>query len=186
MFPAIWESGLFPRSRKAIHTSVAMAQIVKNTVTVLPRKRKNRSRILNSKGTSRAAARVAAISLKRLLERMRFSAFRRKSRITSLSDIEWTRDYHILRRDGAHIDGIGESLLNDHFGSLVLNRFEENRIEVSFAASTTPRQNPVLARRNAGDRKDTELIRRGGPVEIQVFLTRRYQNNGAVGNGFVL
>jgi hypothetical protein len=57
-------------------------------MTVLPRKRKKKSSSLNRTGTTKAMASVAAISLKRLFERERLSAFSRKLRIRSLSDIE--------------------------------------------------------------------------------------------------
>ncbi len=65
--------------------------------------------------------------------------------------MECSRDYHILRRDGADIDCIGESPLYDDLGGLILDRLEEDRIEVCLPLSAVPGQNPVLAWRDARD-----------------------------------
>ena len=100
--------------------------------------------------------------------------------------MEWTRAYHNLRRDSAHIDGIREAALHHHLGDLILNGLQENRIEVSLAWSILPCQNAILSRGHAGDRKDTELIRRCGAEQVRVVPVRRDQNHRAIGDRFIL
>ena len=97
MLAAICARGFRPPIRHTIHATVATSQAPRKRLTVRALKRKTKSSNLKVTGMMKAMARVVAISLKRLFDRERFSAFSRNLRITSLSDMESTRDYHIRR-----------------------------------------------------------------------------------------
>ena len=100
--------------------------------------------------------------------------------MSSLSDIEWTRAYHNLRRDGADIDGVRETPLNEHLRGLVFHGFEEDRIQVRFASAVNPGENTVLAWRNARNRENAKPVREGSADEFGVIAAERIQQHSAV------
>src|SRR5688572_29059912 len=106
--------------------------------------------------------------------------------MSSLSDIEWTRAYHILRGDGADIDGVREAPLHHHLCCLVFDRLEEYRIQVGLAPSIIPRQNSVLARWNAGNRENAEAVCGCGSDQVRVVPVKGIKQNGSIGQGLIL
>src|SRR5262245_53014297 len=103
----------------------------------------------------------------------------------SLSDMEWTRAYHILRCYSADIDRIREAFLNHDFRGLILHCLEEYGIEIGPGRTVFPGEDTIFSRGHSGDRKNTELVRGGGAIEVGIVLRCRYQQNGAVGDGTV-
>src|SRR5678816_2830657 len=100
--------------------------------------------------------------------------------MSSLSDIEWTRAYHNLRRDGADIDGVRETPLNEHLRGLVFHGFEEDRIQVRFAAAVNPGEYTVLAGGNARNRENAKPVRESGADEFRVVAPEWIQQHSAV------
>src|SRR5688572_3936679 len=106
--------------------------------------------------------------------------------MSSLSDIEWTRAYHILRGDGADIDGVGESPLHHHLRGLILDCLEVDRIQISLAAPVAPRHHAILARRHAGDREDAKPVGGSGAYQGWILPVEGIEQHGAIGQRFVL